>query len=259
MWQQRHRHAQHLHPHPWDPTQLSQAVMSPTAQTALSTKKSQLDSQTFMKADSAGSHSCLLSATGTDASLLTRSHSCWGGHNCSMGPQNRQPSSAWCAVPSRFALTENRDFSHLIEDTQGPGTAMQMQEAATRALPAAPWLLQAQTTTDPQLLTLLSFSLLFSPDVSAWCNPRNNTDKFLACYFWPLLPPREEGDHTAGYSGELAHRPQTHVLARTVLMINPGQAEQFRLQSVFGRASAVLDYPPMGLEGAIYLLSIFNE
>lgn len=77
-------------------------------------------------------------------------------------------------------------------------------------------------------------------------------DKFLACYFWQLLPPREEGDHTAGYSGELARRPQTRVLARTALMVNPGQAEQFRLQSVFGRASAMLDNPPTGLEGAIY-------
>lgn len=87
--------------------------------------------------------------------------------------------------------------------------------------------LQTQPTIDPKLLALLAFSLLFSPpDVNSWCNPRNNMDKFLPCYFWQLLPPRKEGDYTAGYSGKLARRPQICFLAHTALMINPGQAEQ---------------------------------
>lgn len=85
--------------------------------------------------------------------------------------------------------------------------------------------LQAQPTMDPKL-TLLAFSLLSPPDVNSWCNPRNNMDKFLACYFWQLLPPRKEGDYTAGHSGKLARRPQIRFLAHTALMINPGQAEQ---------------------------------
>lgn len=66
---------------------------------------------------------------------------------------------------------------------------------------------------------------LFS-DVIFWCHPRNNMDKFLACYFWQLLPPRKEGDYTVGYSGKLAWRPQTCFLVHAALMINPGQAEQ---------------------------------
>ena len=56
-------------------------------------------------------------------------------------------------------------------------------------------------------------------------------DKFLACYFWQLLPSRKERDYTAGYSGKLARRPQMRFLAHTALMINPGQAEQTVLTS----------------------------
>lgn len=83
-----------------------------------------------------------------------------------------------------------------------------------------------QTKITPRTLHFLHCLLFLSSDVNSWCNPRNNMDKFLACYFWQLLPPRKEGDYTAGYSGKLARRPQTRFLAHTALMINPGQAEQ---------------------------------
>lgn len=114
----------------------------------------------------------------------------------------------------------------------GPGEGLtrgtvHVQEVADVPLHRTPRQPANPTNLAPRLLALLAFSLLFSPpDVNSWCNPRNNMGKFLACYFWQLLPPREEGDYTAGYSGELARRPQICFLARTPLMINPGQAEQ---------------------------------
>lgn len=120
----------------------------------------------------------------------------------------------------------------------------------------------ARIPKQPWTLNLSHCSLFLSspPDVNSWCNPRNNMEKFLACYFWQLLPPRKEGNYTVGYSGKLACRPQTRFPARRALMINPGHAEHLVwLQSAFGRASTVLDKLPTRLEGAIYLLSLFNE
>lgn len=165
MRQQWQRHTQRLHPHPGDPTQLSRAVMSPTAQTALSTQKSQLDSYAFVKADSAGAHSCLFSAAGTNTSLLAQSRGCWEGCYCSTGPQNGLPGSARCSGPSRFALPESRGLSHLVQATQGL-----VRVPHTGARTRRRWLpdpstqpqgsLQIQTATDPKLLTLLAFSLL---------------------------------------------------------------------------------------------------
>lgn len=149
-----------------------------------------------------------------------------------MGPRNRLPGSARCAGPSRFTLTESGDLSHLIQATQGLGRVSHVGARTHRRwLPDPSTLpqvsLQTQTTMGPKLLTLLAFSLLSSPpDINSWCNPRNNMDKFLACYFWQLLPPRKEGDYTVGYSGKLARQPQIRFLAHTALMINPGQAEQ---------------------------------
>lgn len=104
------------------------------------------------------------------------------------------------------------------------------QDVATRPFQWPHGSLQSQTTMDPKLVTQLAF-LSSPPDVNSWCNPRNNMDKFLACYFWQLLPPRKEGDYTVGYSGKLARRPQTRFLARTALMINPGHAEHSVLAS----------------------------
>lgn len=91
----------------------------------------------------------------------------------------------------------------------------------------------ARKPKQPWTLNLSHCSLfLFSPpDVNSWCNPRNNMDKFLACYFWQLLPPRKEGDYTVGYSGRLAGWPQTHSLACVSLMINPGHTEHSGLAS----------------------------
>lgn len=191
---------------PQDPTQLSRAVMSPITQIALSTEEPQLDAQAFVKANSAGAHSCLFSGTGMNILLLPQSCGC-GGPRLLLGSTKLSPGSVHAldpaGLPQERAETRGTPFKPpgLVENLTCGNLTCRLCLPDPSNCPTA-----ARKPKQPQTLNLSHCSLFLSspPDVSSWCDLRSNMDKFLACYFWQLLPPRKEGDYTVGYSGKLA-------------------------------------------------------